>query len=343
LEVVQALLAAKADPDPKATVGGRTALMAAISQGHLDVARTLMSAGANPGSAASSGETPLMLAAGSKAPGNLALVQAILAAHVDVDAGRLPVRMESQGRSLRIAVPSGPDPLGVSPTLRSGVGTALGRAASAGNVQIVQALLAANARVDARQNGFSTPLIDAAAGGHVDVMRVLLGAWADVEAKDNAGHTALMRAAANKHVDAVKALIAAKADVNARRRDGGTALMMTMQLDQAEARGIQASKVVAALSPGSAEPGRASLTDRAEVVTLLLSAGADANAVESNGNSALMLASAHGHPDVVRLLLAAQADVNATRRDGNSALSLAIQNEHAEVAELLKGAGAGRQ
>jgi len=71
------------------------------------------------------------------------------------------------------------------------------------------------------------------------------------------------------------------------------------------------------------------------LVRLLLTAKADVNAVEDDGKTALMVASANGRVEVVKALLAAKADVNARQPDGSTALMLALRNGHQEVAELL--------
>lgn len=57
----------------------------------------------------------------------------------------------------------------------------------------------------------------------------------------------------------------------------------------------------------------------------VLAAGANANASEKNGTTALMLAAQSGKPDLVRALLEHGADVNATNNNGQSALHLATQ------------------
>ena len=55
------------------------------------------------------------------------------------------------------------------------------------------------------------------------------------------------------------------------------------------------------------------------MISLLLQAGADVNAKDRDGNTALILAAAE-NPTVVSVLLKAGADVNAKDRDGNTAL-----------------------
>ncbi len=95
--------------------------------------------------------------------------------------------------------------------------TVLGLAASVGSVEVVQALLEANAQravnpsiaVDAKQLGGNTPLTLAAARGRSDVVRLLLGAKADVSAADDNGKTALMLALENDHPEVAELLTSA--------------------------------------------------------------------------------------------------------------------------------------
>ena len=65
----------------------------------------------------------------------------------------------------------------------------------------------------------------------------------------------------------------------------------------------------------------ASLYGRADVVDLLLAAGADPNHVCAGGQTALMGASMHGHVEAARLLLANGADAESpmdTAEDGTA-------------------------
>lgn len=77
-----------------------------------------------------------------------------------------------------------------------------------------------------------------------------------------------------------------------------------------------------------------------DVVKALLAKGADVNATASNGWTALMAASYNGHVDVVKTLLAKGTDVNAKDNDGATALDVATAAGHAEVGALLRQADA---
>ena len=71
----------------------------------------------------------------------------------------------------------------------------------------------------------------------------------------------------------------------------------------------------------------------------LLDQGANVNARDRHGQTALMLAAHAGHREVVEALIARRADVNITAKYGLSALMLAVVAGHEEVARILADAG----
>ena len=75
-------------------------------------------------------------------------------------------------------------------------------------------------------------------------------------------------------------------------------------------------------------------------VQQLLATGAQIDAADANGNTALMIAAAHGYTEIARLLIDSGADVDARGYIGNTALIYAAQEGHAEIAQLLIDGGA---
>ena len=75
-------------------------------------------------------------------------------------------------------------------------------------------------------------------------------------------------------------------------------------------------------------------------VKALLASGADPNAKDGEGWTALMLVTVKGHLDVARELLTAGADLHAENRKGWTALRFAVSMDDAEALRLLLGAGA---
>lgn len=81
----------------------------------------------------------------------------------------------------------------------------------------------------------------------------------------------------------------------------------------------------------------------ADVVELLLVAGASVNAKDRKGLTPLHLATSYGHADVIKVLLDAGADVNAKDKKGNTSLYYASRSQsRVAVAKLLIAAG-GRE
>ena len=93
-----------------------------------------------------------------------------------------------------------------------------------GRQATVKRMLAAGANANDSRLG-STALMFAAKDGQAEIARDLIAAGARLEAKDNDGDTALMYAAIDNRVDVAKELLAAGADVNAKNKNGGTPLI----------------------------------------------------------------------------------------------------------------------
>jgi hypothetical protein len=84
----------------------------------------------------------------------------------------------------------------------------------------------------------------------------------------------------------------------------------------------------------------ASTYNRTAIVQMLLEAGADVNAKDLRGKTALMQAAATGAEDVVIQLLKNGADPNIEDSNGRTALKEALVKKQAKIAQLLITAGA---
>jgi hypothetical protein len=142
-------------------------------------------------------------------------------------------------------------------------------ASEKGDVKTVQLLLDHGANVNAKleavdeemkaRNGDTALIASAAPGISAATARLLLKAGADVNARADNGKTALMQAAANENLDVLKALLEAKADVKP----------MMEAPEEIDALSIAVGK------------------GRADMVELLLAAGADAT-VKLDGEVTLL-------------------------------------------------------
>ncbi|KAJ5193312.1 hypothetical protein N7449_009454 [Penicillium cf. viridicatum] len=229
--------------------------------------------------------------------------------------------------------------------------TALQAAAEGGHLEVVQALLAAKADVNAPLAKFEckTALQAAAEGGHLEVVQTLLAARADANAPlaKFECKTALQAAAEGGHLEVVQTLLAARADANAplAKFDGKRALQAAAEGGHLEVvQALLAAKADVNASPSST--GKTALQAAAEgghleVVQTLLAARADANAPHAkfDGKTALQVAAEGGHLEVVQALLAAKADIDA-KTLGQTALQMAQSKYHTEVVQALLAAGA---
>ena len=68
----------------------------------------------------------------------------------------------------------------------------------------------------------------------------------------------------------------------------------------------------------------------------LVENGADANAKDDNGRTALMDASYNGHLEIVKYLVENGADVNVKNDQGKTALDIAKEKEYTTIAKYLE-------
>jgi len=208
----------------------------------------------------------------------------------------------------------------------------LSHAAKFGHLEMVDLLLARGAPIDARNLAGATALYFAAEGGHALVARRLVERGADVKltgrsgvspvaaaayagsdaiveallahgaderVPDETGKPPIVYAAAGARLDIVKRLLARDIDINARYPHDLTLLMWASGADE-KVPEIEAIKVVA----------------------YLLDRGAQIDARDVRGRTALMIAAEGGRAEVAALLLGRGADPSLKDKAGKRAADL---------------------
>ena len=159
-----------------------------------------------------------------------------------------------------------------------------------GDLEVVLALLAAKADVNAKIGEWSHGVDTGLGARPPRCGRALIAAKAEVNAKMADGDTALMIASQHGHLEVVRALIAAKAEVNAKNAPGGTALWWPRCRATWNNAGLRRCE-------GGCERQRRPIVDGLghrvqngglEVVRALLTAKADVNAKGIDGGTPLM-------------------------------------------------------
>jgi len=96
--------------------------------------------------------------------------------------------------------------------------------------------------------------------------------------------------------------------------------------------GTSAQATVNTLTSTPASPTAGNLV---EIARLLMAAGADVNAADTNADSAFLLAAAQGHVEILRLAIEYGADVRSLNRYGGTALIPACHHGHVEAVRVL--------
>lgn len=208
----------------------------------------------------------------------------------------------------------------------------LADAVQANDEKAVADLLAKGADPNAANSYGITPLWLSATNGSVSVTHMLLRAGANVKAKLPHGETPLMTAARTGEPETIKLLIEFGADPNAAETSQGeTALMWAAAENHPEA--------IHALIKGGADPNlHGKALDLAPMKWMQV--GMVDTLLPRGGFTALMYAARQNAQDAVRALAESGADLDAQDPDGATAIQLAIINQHYDLAALLLEHGA---
>jgi ankyrin repeat protein len=306
-----------------ASSGGDTQgrLFAALRSGNLDEARSLARTGVNFANAG--GETPLMYAS-----------------------------LYSNAEMVRFLLARGADP-----NAKSATGTTALMLAT-GDIEKVRVLIAKGADVNAKSVTGRTPLLIAASrSGAGEVVQLLLANGAAINAKDQlqgmpvipaggGGSTALLEAAKIRDGRGLNALLNAGADIQAKDNSGADALAAAVlhgNLENAKALLARGVKPDARVTPNQlTDLMLAAWRQDPKLVSALIAAGADVNAVDAGGNTALMWSaySDYADPETTRILIQAGSKIDARNQKGESALTWARRRGETEIVRLLIAKGA---
>ena len=175
--------------------------------------------------------------------------------------------------------------------------------------------------------------------------------WAVDTGAGTAGPNALIAAAGAGLADLVQALVAEGVPVDLCDEAGDTALIAAFNTGRADPATVQALLAAGADVNARDGQGRSALmwatrgSRSMEVIGLLLAARPAVNVTDRNGWSALMYAAQAGYFAAARDLLAAGADPSLKNDAGQDALALAQQAKSAETVKLLseRATARGRQ
>jgi uncharacterized protein len=217
--------------------------------------------------------------------------------------------------------------------------TALMNAARNGDTEAVRKMLDLGAEVDQKTSKGKTALMLAAAGGYTDTVKILVDRGADVRARDNYETTALIAAATAGHAETAVTLLQYGADPTFKDTSGGSALsnatffgrteVVMALLDNIPKLPANAGDELLLLCAGLGYE---------DIARALLDKGVNVNARGIKQRTTLMAAAAFNKPNMIKLLLEHGADVNASDEEGITALQVAQNNSNHEIITLLRNA-----
>ena len=241
---------------------GKTALLHAASNGKSEAAKLLLESGANIEAVDKEARNAVMYAASSD---TITVLQVLLSNNANVN-------VVDRHRSNAVSL-----------------------AAANGNADALAVLLDRNADLNIVDDQAMTPAIHAASRAHHAALKLLLHHGADCSKADSIGKTAVLHAAENNDIEALRLLSEYQADFSGVDLQGRTPMLTAILSEKKD------------------------MIAKLETIKLLLSTdfklSSNANSISCLGNAAL-----RGQNDILNLLVKEGANVNAVDDSGRTAL-----------------------
>ncbi|XP_067323850.1 ankyrin repeat and KH domain-containing protein 1 isoform X11 [Anolis sagrei] len=309
LELVKYLLAAGANVHAT-TATGDTALTYACENGHTDVADVLLQAGADLEHESEGGRTPLMKAARA---GHLCTVQFLI----------------SKGANVNRATANNDH-------------TVVSLACAGGHLAVVELLLAHGADPTHRLKDGSTMLIEAAKGGHTNVVSYLLDYPNNVLSVPTTDMSQLTPPSQDQSqvprvpMHALAMVVPPQEPDRAPQENPPALLSIPKAVNSRVPTGSNSSRTTESPTPEACS--QALNVTSQSVLPTYPSVDIDAH-TESNHDTALTLACAGGHEELVSVLIARGASIEHRDKKGFTPLILAATAGHVGVVEILLDKG----
>ena len=327
---------------------GHTALMMACEKGSMDYITALIEAGADPNSTDVNGETYLHHSVRGGCSKEVLHIINDHGAHVNATNNKNQTAlmlgtMQKNKDCINVLLKAGSNP---NITDVDGNTCLQSLVVHECNIAILQAIIDHDAHVNATNKRGHSALMMASVKGNIDAVNVLLKAGADPDITDANGNTCIhlsMYEVWKRKV--LQTLIDHGANVNATDKDCQTALVVASDKGNTDAINVL---LTAGADPNIADANGNTCLHFAvhqgcnkEVVQMIIDHGAHVNIANKNGLTALMIACERGNIDVINVLLEAGSDPDITDASGNTCLQCSVlQGCSIEVLQTIIDHGA---
>ena len=210
---------------------------------------------------------------------------------------------------------------------------------------VCQVLIDAGADIETKDERGRSPLHSSGSSGSLAIVKMLVKAGAGVRVTDNEGDTCLTLASYFGHTETVRYLVGLpEVDVNHKDAEDCTALLLAVDKNHADVVKVlidAGADIEAKDEDGCSPLLLASNRGALDTVNNLVRAGARMCDTNNEGETCLTLAAVPGRIETVRTLLCMpEVDVNQSNHMGTASLHCAVGKKRTDVVKVLIDAGA---
>ncbi len=212
-------------------------------------------------------------------------------------------------------------------------------AISKGDYAQVEDIMLRGVDVDIVNNKGDSPLMTSIRYGKPEIRDLILSLYPDINKPNKIGDSPILLATKQNDFDSIRILTVSGANLNVKNNYGYTPVLASVSLGSKE---LARHFITYGSTAGINSTNFFKYISKKNLlgIEVFLIGGMNPNVFDSNGNTALIIASANGDTKLVSLMIKYKANLNIVNKYGNNALIYSLRKQYPQISKYLIERGA---